>query len=87
MSYCKYCGAPIDWIRTAAGRYMPVEYRPVLVMPDRGTETFITDEGEIIHGERALPSAVGGGNIAAFIPHWTYCPAGTGRRNRRNGQG
>lgn len=80
MSRCKYCGARIDWIRTAAGKNMPVEYGPVMVMPSRGTETFITDEGEIIHGKQTLPCAVGGGNIAAYIPHWARCPA---RKERR----
>lgn len=80
MSYCKYCGAQIDWIRTTKGRHMPVEYWPVLVMPDRGDEVFITDEGETIRGERALPGAVGGGNVAAYVPHWTFCSA----RKRRS---
>lgn len=75
MSCCKFCGAQIDWIRTAQGKYMPVEFRPVLVMPDRGDEVFITDEGEIVRGKRALPCAVGGGNIAAYVPHWAFCSA------------
>lgn len=75
MSRCKYCGALIDWIRTPQGKYMPVEYRPALIMPDRGDEVFITDEGEAIQGKRALPNAVGGGNIAAYIPHWATCSA------------
>lgn len=75
MAVCKYCGAWIDWIRTPAGKYMPVGPRPVLIMPDRGAETFITDEGEIVRGQRTLPGAVGGRNIAAYVPHWAHCPA------------
>lgn len=73
MAWCKYCGARIDWIRTPKGKYMPVEYMPVMVMPDRGEETFVTDEGEVIRGKQTLPGAVGGGNIAAYIPHWAGC--------------
>lgn len=73
MAWCKYCGARIEWIRTLKGKYMPVEYMPVMVMPDCGEETFVTDEGEVICGKRTLPSAVGGGNIAAYIPHWGVC--------------
>lgn len=65
--------ARIDWIRTLKGKYMPVEYMPVMVMPDCGEETFVTDEGEVIRGKRTLPSAVGGGNIAAYVPHWGVC--------------
>ena len=73
MSWCKYCGARIDWIRTKKGRFMPVEYMPVMVMPGRGTETFVTDEGEVFQGKQTLPCAVGGGNVAAYIPHWGRC--------------
>lgn len=79
MSYCKYCGAWIEWIRTRAGKSMPVEPRPVMIRPDRGTEIFITDEGEVLHGERVLPAATGGGNLAAYVPHWKYC---TGRKKK-----
>lgn len=73
MAWCKYCGARIDWLRTPKGKYMPVEYTPVMVMPDRGTEVFVTDEGEVIRGKRTLPGAAGGGNIAAYVPHWAGC--------------
>ena len=76
MSRCKYCGAWIDWIRPPKGRPVPVEYQPVVVMPDRGTEEFITDEGEWIKGKRT-PAGPVGGNLVAFVPHRRYC---TGRR-------
>ena len=74
MSYCKYCGARIDWIRTPEGKYTPVEPGPVVVMPDRGTDDFITDEGERIKGKRALAGPIGG-NLVAYKPHWTRCSA------------
>lgn len=76
MSWCKYCQEWIDWIRPPVGRSVAVDYRPVVVRPDRGTEEFITDEGEWIRGERTLAGPVGG-NIVAFVPHRRYCP---GRR-------
>lgn len=79
MAICKYCGDWIDWIYTPKG-YRPVVPRPVMVMPDCGRETFITDEGEIIRGRRTLPGAAGGGNIAAYVPHWTVCPAKKAQR-------
>ena len=47
MTKCKYCGAWIDWITTPAGRYMPVEARPVIIRTDRGGEKFVTAEGRI----------------------------------------
>lgn len=78
MSYCKYCGASIDWIRQPKGRPVPVEYRPVVVMPDCGTEEFITGEGEWIKGRRTIAGPVGG-NLVAYEPHRRYC---TSRRCR-----
>lgn len=67
MSWCRRCGAWIDWIRPPKGR--PV---PVVVMPDRGTEDFITDEGEWIKGKRT-PAGPVGGNLVAFVPHRRNC--------------
>lgn len=85
MTKCKYCGAWIDWINTPAGRYMPVEARPVIIRTDRGGEKFITAEGRIVHGERALPQREVGGLVAAYVPHWAAC--GKGRPRRREAVG
>ena len=56
MSWCKYCGARIDWLRTPKGKNMPVEYMPVMVMPGRGTEAFVTDEGGAFAGSGRCPA-------------------------------
>ena len=48
MSVCKGCGAPLEWIDTAAGRSMPVDPEPVFVIEGEGRDRFITDEGEVI---------------------------------------
>ena len=32
MSTCKGCGAPIGWITTSEGKYMPVDPEPVFVI-------------------------------------------------------
>ena len=37
MKKCNQCGAWIDFVTTQAGRHMPVEPRPVIIMPNRGT--------------------------------------------------
>ena len=75
MALCRDCGERIKWIRTPKGKWMPADCRPVRVAPNRGTEIFVTDKGEIIKGGRTLPGAIGGGNIAAYVPHWASCPA------------
>lgn len=72
MRRCKYCQEWIEWIQPAQGRPVPVEPRPVVVRPDRGTEEFITDKGEWIRGERTLAGPAGG-NLVAFVPHRRYC--------------
>lgn len=51
---------------------MAVECRPVVVMPGRGTEEFITDEGEWIKGRQTIAGPVGG-NLVAFAPHRRRC--------------
>lgn len=79
MAICKYCGAWIDWIRTKKGKSMPVESTPVVIVPDRGTETFITDEGEILKGVRT-PAGPVGGNLVAYVPHWARCSDRKARR-------
>ena len=45
MSVCKGCGRQIDWIRTAAGKLMPIDPEPVFVIEGDGKDLFFTDEG------------------------------------------
>lgn len=48
MSICRGCGQEIDWIRTKAGKNMPVDPAPVFVIEGGGNDRFVTDEGEVI---------------------------------------
>lgn len=74
MSRCRGCGAAIDWIRTPAGRSMPVDMEPVFIIEGDGPDRFITDEGEIVTGRRALPEEERRDLPVAFVPHWKTCP-------------
>lgn len=74
MSRCRGCGAAIDWIRTPAGRSMPVDMEPVFIIEGDGPDRFITDEGEIVTGRRALPEEERRDLTVAFVPHWKTCP-------------
>lgn len=81
MARCKGCGAEIDWIKTRAGKNMPVDPEPVFVAVDDGSDVFVTDEGEVIHG-RTVPTNDGSAEVA-FVSHWATCPvAGQFRRKR-----
>lgn len=81
MSVCKGCGASIDWITTTAGKSMPVDPEPVFVIVGDGADRFVTDEGEVILGRRALPEEESTDLPVAFVPHWKTCPnAGDFRR-------
>lgn len=82
MSLCRGCGAPIEWIKTQAGKYMPVDQEPVVVILGAGTDKFITDEGQTIQGKalkdgdtviRGRGSAKTTDTVA-FVPHWATCP-------------
>ena len=81
MSRCKGCGAEIDWIMTHTGKYMPVDPEPVFVAVDDGSDVFVTDEGEVIHG-REVPANDGSAEVA-FVSHWATCPAASSFRRGR----
>ena len=69
MSLCRGCGSQIEWIKTTAGRNMPVDPEPVFVIEGDGRDR---PEEE----SRELP--------VAFVPHWKTCPnAGDFRRHGR----
>ena len=42
---CKRCQAPIEWIKTASGKNMPMEEGPYL--------TIVTDEGVTVRGRES----------------------------------
>ena len=67
MSVCRGCGAPLEWIKTAAGRSMPVDPEPVFVIEGEGRDRFITDEGRVrpslenVYRRRQLSPQIDGG--------------------------
>lgn len=84
-STCRGCGAPIVWIRTAAGKSMPCDAEPALYKAREGAA------GKIITGNGTVLSADIGG-LAAFEPdgvghvsHFATCPAA--EQFRRKGAG
>lgn len=80
MSYCKSCGAEIDWMRTEEGRYIPVDPEPVFVIEGEGHEWFYTEEEGVITGRMVAPEEVQTreqkiNTPLGFVPHWRTCRA------------
>lgn len=80
MSYCKSCGAEIDWMRTEEGRYIPVDPEPVFVIEGEGPERFYTEEEGVLAGRLARPEEVQTreqkmNTPLGFVPHWRTCRA------------
>lgn len=87
MALCRGCGARIDWIRTRAGKMMPVDPEPVMVIAGEGRDVFVTDEGDTIVGRRALQEEENAGLQVGFVPHWATCPrAGYFQRGKGAGR-
>ena len=84
MSLCRGCGSQIEWIKTTAGRNMPVDPEPVFVIEGDGRDRLVTDDGAVIVGRRARPEEESRELPVAFVPHWKTCPnAGDFRRHGR----
>ena len=71
FSNCKKCGNRILWLRTHAGKNMPVDpnlinYREV----PGGKERIVTPNGMVIAGERSNPDEADG---VGYISHFATC--------------
>lgn len=79
MATCRSCGAPIEFIRTPEGHYMPVDPKTVWIDEGTGNDTFVTHRGEVVHGtiisDKDAELARKEGEIleGAFVPHWATC--------------
>ncbi len=78
FSQCKKCGARIMWIRTKAGKNMPVDpqfidYRKVSGCKER----IVTPEGDVIAGERCCAGESDG---YGYISHFATCSGYTRKR-------
>ena len=66
---CKKCGASILFIRTTAGKNMPVNARVVFFNPDdQGKDRIMTEHGELL---RATIST--DGERLGYMPHFATC--------------
>ena len=77
---CKSCGRRVLWIKTAAGKNMPVDphfvnYRKV----HGGKERIVLPNGEVVAGERCDAQEADG---YGYISHFATCPDAEKHRKR-----
>jgi len=69
MAKCKSCGAYIKWIKTSAGRSMPVDSKERLGREGSEKLVLILEDGSTVH-------CVGGTGEAykGYVSHFATCP-------------
>lgn len=84
FGFCRSCGKQIMWIRTKAGKNMPVDSMTVnYKLPkdgEKATEKLVTSFGEVISANRA--QSVEDSDGFGYISHFATCP-NAGRHRRR----
>ena len=73
ITSCRACGAPIGFIKTKAGKTVPVDEKSLNFLPDpNGNELFVLVDGSTQRGtlveEESNSSQIG------FISHFATCP-------------
>lgn len=72
---CAYCGRRIMWIRTKAGKNMPVDpemisyHRPAA--GEKASEKIVTQAGEVVSANRVESRQAEG---TGYISHFATCP-------------
>ncbi len=68
---CKNCGRQIMWIRTKAGKNMPVNPQFVNYLEVKGgRERIVTDDGRVVAGEKCGPKE---SKDTGYISHFATC--------------
>jgi hypothetical protein len=82
---CKGCGADIYWIRTHAGRLMPVNTTRKLILADAkdSDTTIVTDKGEVVTGKQVENGFY---TDYGYESHFATCPAAAEYRRKKDNQ-
>ena len=81
---CKYCGKPIAFIKTTAGKSMPVDPEPVEFWPEFLGEKFVLMDGSVHSGMRIPERVKVGSEEIGYISHFSTCPYAAEARQRKN---
>ena len=76
---CRICGEPILFIRTTAGKPMPVNAEPDYYIPSpAGDRAYVTDTGEVVWGFLAGDAAEDA--VKGYTSHFANCPGAADMR-------
>ena len=81
MGRCKYCGGKIDFIKTKAGKLMPVDHG---IFPfwdgALNKDNILTIDGYLLKCELTGPAHLEAG--FGYRPHWASCPEARRRKQK-----
>lgn len=69
---CRACGAEICFIKTIAGKSVPVDAKSLYFLPGLGDELFILPDGTTQRGQKADEES--NSTQIGFISHFATCP-------------
>lgn len=72
---CRSCGAEIGFIKTVAGRTMPVDAKSVRFAKGSGKEVFVLLNGEVVHGTSLQEGQADPEEMIGYTSHFATCPA------------
>lgn len=79
---CRACGAEIGFVKTVAGKTMPVDPEEIQFVPGEGPEMFVTPDGLVLQGKRDPHSKEIG-----YTSHFATCPEADKFRKPRKKDG
>lgn len=80
---CRGCGAEIGFIKTVAGKTMPVNVKPIRFAKDGGKEVFVLENGTVVHGTSLTESQAAPDEMVGYVSHFATCPASDSFRKSR----
>ena len=85
-STCRACGKPILFIKTEAGKSVPVDPIPKRFIPEEENEKYINEDGEVKRGRGLDWRGVWTTKQteAGYTDHRTTCPAAEDLKRKKN---
>lgn len=72
---CRACGARIMFLKTAAGKTMPVDEKGTFFLEVKdGPELFVLGDGTTARGQRVSPEQREDADRFGYVSHFATCP-------------